>query len=392
MNTVSEQPSRLAASAIWCPITVGRMSLPHRLAMAPMTRGRANPDGTPGALVAEYYAQRASLGLLISEGTQPSADGQGYLATPGIHSDSHVAGWRRVTSAVHARGGHLFIQLMHVGRMSHPDNTPHHRQAVAPSAIAPGIDMFTAAGPQPVPAPRALSIEEIKATVQDFADAAERAVEAGADGVEVHGANGYLIQQFLSPNANRRTDAYGGGIDQRARFAFEVASAVATRIGPDRTGIRLSPGSSRCGIDEGPEGPDMYRRLVARLAGLNLAYLHVMHLGNDGLLGNIRQLWPNVLLVNRANRPLEDLGADIASGLADMETVARWALANPDFVERLRHGSPLNTLDPATLYSGGAKGYTDYPSLAEAEHAIPSRDCGGRQPGRDAHLLLAPAD
>ncbi|TAM08981.1 MAG: alkene reductase [Nevskiaceae bacterium] len=366
MNAVPEKTRSLAHSTIWDPITIGRMHLPHRLAMAPMTRSRANPDGTPGPLAAEYYAQRAGFGLLISEGTQPSADGQGYLATPGIHADAHVTGWSRVASAVHEKGGHLFIQLMHAGRISHPDNTPHHRQPVAPSAIAPGVEMFTANGPRDIPVPRALSTEEVRATVQDFADAAERAIEAGADGVEIHGANGYLIQQFLASNANQRDDTYGGSIDKRVRFALEVVAAVAERIGPERTGIRLSPGSQLGGIDEGSEGPDLYRRLVAGLAEFDLAYLHVMHFGNDDLLRDIRHLWPNTLLVNRANRTLEALGVDIEAGLADVAPVARWALANPDFIERIRRDAPLNELDPTTLYGGDAAGYTDYPVLDEA--------------------------
>ena len=366
MNVLSASTPSTIHPTIWSPITVGRMHLPHRLAMAPMTRSRANPDGTPGELAPEYYAQRASLGLLISEGTQPSADGQGYLTTPGIHTDAQVDGWRRVTSAVHARGGHLFIQLMHAGRMAHPDNTPHHRQPVAPSAIAPGQKMFTASGPQDAPEPRALSTDEARATVQDFADAAARAIEADADGVEIHGANGYLIQQFFAPNANQREDRYGGSIDHRIRFALEVAAAVAMRIGPERTGIRLSPGSSLGGIDEGPEGPELYRQLVAGLAELNLTYVHLLHLGNDDLLRDIRRLWPNALLVNRANRPLQALGADIEAGLADMAPVARWALANPDFVERIRRDAALNELDPATMFnSNGAAGYTDYPTLDE---------------------------
>ncbi|HET7267897.1 MAG TPA: alkene reductase [Oleiagrimonas sp.] len=363
MNSVAEHR---AHPAIWSPITIGRMQLSHRLAMAPMTRSRAEADGTPGALTAEYFAQRAGFGLLVTDGTQPSADGQGYLRTPGIYTDAHVAGWRRVSDAVHERGGHLFIQLMHVGRMSHPDNTPHHRQPVAPSAIAPGVEMFTASGPQQAPTPRALSLDEVRATVRDHADAAERAIEAGADGVEIHGANGYLIQQFLAANANRRADAYGGGIDKRVRFALEVAATVAERIGPERTGMRLSPGSSLGGIEEGAEGPDLYRYLVERLAELDLAYVHIMHTGNEALLHDIRRLWPNALLVNRANRPLQALGDDIEAGLADIAPVARWALANPDFVERVRRDAPLNELDPATLYSGGAAGYTDYPTLAEA--------------------------
>lgn len=365
MNAVPEKAKTIAHPTLWDPVTIGRMQLPHRLAMAPMTRSRANPDGTPGSLAAGYYAQRAGFGLLISEGTQPSADGQGYLNTPGIHSDAQVAGWSRVASAVHEKGGHLFIQMMHVGRMSHPDNTPHHRQPVAPSAIAPGVDMFTANGPRDIPVPRALSIEEVRATVQDFADAAARAIEAGADGVEIHGANGYLIQQFLAPNANHRDEAYGGDIDKRVRFALEVAAAVAERIGPERTGMRLSPGSQLGGIDEGSEAPDLYRHLVAELAEFDLAYLHVMHLGNDDLLRDIRRLWPNALLVNRGNRPLEALGADIEAGVADVAPVGRWALANPDFIERIRRDAPLNELDPTTLYGGGAAGYTDYPVLDE---------------------------
>lgn len=363
MNTFTEQSSQ---ATIWSPATVGHMQLPHRLAMAPMTRSRALPDGTPGLLAAEYYAQRAGFGLLISEGTQPSADGQGYLATPGIYSGAHVAGWQRVSSAVHAKGGHLFIQLMHAGRMSHPDNTPHHRQPVAPSAIAPGQQMFTADGMRDAPTPRALSVEEVGATVQDFAHAAERAIEAGADGVEIHGANGYLIQQFLAPNANRRADTYGGTIENRLRFALQVTAAVVARIGPQRTGIRLSPGSHLGGLDEGPEGPALYRQLVAGLAEFDLAYLHLAHAGDDDLLRDIRRLWPNALLVNRGNRPLTALGADIEAGLADIAPVARWALANPDFIERVRRDVPLNELDPTTLYGGGAAGYTDYPTRVAA--------------------------
>lgn len=365
MNVISEKNHLPVRSTIWDPVTIGRMQLPHRLAMAPMTRSRANPDGAPGPLAAEYYAQRAGFGLLISEGTQPSDDGQGYMSTPGMYTDEQVAVWRRVASAVHAKGGHLFIQLMHVGRMSHPDNTPHHRQPVAPSAIAPGVEMFTANGLKDIPIPRALSINEVRAVVQDFADAAERAIEAGADGVEIHGANGYLIQQFLAANANRRDDAYGGGIDKRVRFALEVAANVAKRIGPERTGIRLSPGSQLGGIDEGADMSDLYRRLVAGLAEFDLAYLHLSHAGDDDLLRDIRRWWPNALLVNRGNRPLEALGADIEAGLADMAPVARWALANPDFVERIRRDAPLNELDPTTLYGGGAAGYTDYPMLDE---------------------------
>src|ERR1700744_5419259 len=239
-------------------VRVGRDILPNRLVMAPMTRSRAKPDGTPGDLAAEYYAQRAGVGLIVSEGTQPSDDGQGYLATPGIYARAHIAGWKKVTKAVHDKGGRIFIQIMHAGRMSHPDNTPHHRQPVAPSAIAPGAQMFTATGMKDIPAPRALTGDEVRQTVVDLRRSARAAIEAGADGVEIHGANSYLIQQFLAPSANTRTDEYGGSIANRARFAIDVATAIAGEIGADRTAIRLSPGFTMNGIDEGPEGPDLY--------------------------------------------------------------------------------------------------------------------------------------
>jgi N-ethylmaleimide reductase len=350
-------------TTLWTQFKVGPITLEHRLAMAPMTRSRALPDGTPAPLAVEYYAQRASLGLLITEGTQPSADGQGYLTTPGIHTDAHVEGWRAVTDAVHAAGGHLFIQLMHVGRVSHPDNTPHGRQPVAPSAIAPGVPMFTASGMQDMPQPRALTTEEIASTVDDFRTAAARAVEAGASGVEIHGANGYLIQQFLSPNANSRTDAYGGSVAGRIRFAVEVANAVADEIGPERTGLRISPGATLNGIDEGPHTAETYRALITELAPLELAYLHVMQGQDDDLLREIRDRWPTALVVNRGGRTRQQLTSDLDSGLADIITVGQWALANPDLVERLRRDAPLNEADRATFYGGGAEGYTDYPVL-----------------------------
>lgn len=344
------------------PIRVGRYTLQNRLVMAPMTRSRAQPDGTPGELAAEYYAQRAALGLIVSEGTQPSEDGQGYLTTPGIYSDAHVQGWKKTADAVHAKGGHLFIQLMHAGRMSHSDNTPHRRQGVAPSAIAPNTQMFTVKGMQDIPTPRALSTDEVRQTIADFRFAARRAIEAGADGVEIHGANAYLIQQFLAPSANERTDEYGGTIENRARFAIEVAAAIADEIGADRTGIRLSPGTTLWGIDEGAEGPELYRYLVAELDKLGLAYLHVMHQGNEPLLADIRKLWHHPLIVNRPGRPREEIGADLESGLADLESYGQMVLANPDFVERLRSAAPMNEADRSSYFGGAAQGYTDYPT------------------------------
>ncbi|MBK5142317.1 alkene reductase [Budviciaceae bacterium BWR-B9] len=348
---------------LFTPVQVGGYTLSNRLVMAPMTRSRAQYDGTPGELATEYYAQRATVGLIIAEGTQPSDDGQGYLMTPGIYTDAHVAGWRKITTAVHNQGGHIFIQLMHAGRMSHPDNTPHHRQGVAPSSIAPATPMFTVKGMQDIPVPRALSTEEVRQTVADFRFAARRAIEAGADGVEIHGANAYLIQQFLAPSANTRTDEYGGSIENRARFALEVAAAVAEEIGADRTAIRLSPGITMWGIDEGEEGPALYRYLVAELNKLGLAYLHIMEQGNEPLLKEIRERWEQTLIVNRPGQPREKIGSDVQSGLAELEAYGQMVLANPDFVERLISNAPMNEADRNTFFGGSAQGYTDYPSL-----------------------------
>jgi N-ethylmaleimide reductase len=345
-------------------VRVGRDTLPNRLVMAPMTRSRAKPDGTPGDLAAKYYAQRGSLGLIVTEGTQPSDDGQGYLATPGIYTPAHIAGWKKVTTAVHDKGGRIFIQIMHAGRMSHPDNTPHHRQAVAPSPIAPAAQMFTATGMKDIAAPRALTTEEVRRTVADFRRSARAAIDAGADGVELHGANSYLIQQFFAPSANTRSDEYGGSIANRARFAIEVVTAVAEEIGANRTAIRLSPGFTMNGIDEGAEGPDLYRYLVAELGKLGLAYLHLLHTGNEQLVRDIRSLWKHSLIVNRPGRPRDQIGADVASGLADLEACGQMVLANPDFVTRLKTDAPMNEADRSTFFGGSSKGYTDYPALS----------------------------
>jgi N-ethylmaleimide reductase len=303
---------KTTAQKIFVPFGVGRYALSNRIVMAPMTRSRALPDGTPGDLAAEYYSQRASVGLIVTEGTQPSDDGQGYLATPGIYTDAHVAGWKKVTNAVHDKGGCIFIQVMHAGRMSHPDNTPHHRQGVSSSAIAPGTQMFTVAGMKDIPTPRALSIDEISQTILDFRHAARCAIDAGADGVEIHGANGYLVQQFLASSAN------------------------------------------------------LYRYLVAELDKLCLAYIHIIHTGNDTLLAEIRALWKRSLVLNRAGRARDHVGTDVSSGLADLEAYGQMILANPDFVARLKAGASMNAADSASFFGGTARGYTDYPKLSEA--------------------------
>ncbi|WAZ26714.1 alkene reductase [Streptomyces cinnabarinus] len=348
---------------LWNPATLGKLELPHRLAMAPMTRDRSTAEGVPTALNAAYYTQRASTGLLITEGTQPSADGQGYLLTPGIHTAEQIAGWRTVTDGVHAAGGQVAIQLMHVGRISHPSNTPHGRQPVAPSAIQPAGAMFTMSGPQEMPVPRELSTEEVTETVRDFRKAAAAAIEAGADAVEIHAANGYLVHQFLSSNANKRTDRYGGSVDNRIRFAVEVAAAVADEIGAERTGIRISPGNPFNDITE-EDTARLYPALVRALAPLNLAYLHVVAGGDEELLHSLRREWPTALLLNRPGADIATRVKDIETDLADVVTVGMMALANPDLVERIRTGAPLNNPDPATFYGGGEVGYTDYPTLS----------------------------
>ena len=269
-----------------------------------------------------------------------------------------------IHSGVHARGGRIFIQLMHAGRMSHPDNTPHHRQAVAPSAIAPNTPIFTPSGMQDIPVPRALSTEDIRNTINDYRLAARCAIEAGADGVEIHGANAYLIQQFLSVSSNNRTDQYGGSIKNRARFAIEVAAAIADEIGADKTAIRLSPGLKMWGIDEGDSTIELYRYLVDELNKLGLVYLHIMHQGSESLLKDIRSLWTQTLVLNRPGQSRENIGNDIASGLADLEAYGQMVLANPDFVERLVTDAPMNPAEHTAYFGGTEVGYTDYPRMA----------------------------
>ena len=353
------------SSTLWTPTRVGRLDLAHRLAMAPMTRSRATPQGVPTEQNARYYAQRASIGLIVSEGTQPSAEGQGYTLTPGLHDDAQVAGWRLVTDAVHAAGGHLFVQLMHTGRVGHQDNSPDGHQPVGPSAVAAEAQIFTPTGLQAMPEPRALSLDGIAATIEDYRRSAALALAAGADGVEIHAANGYLPHQFLSTGANRRTDGYGGSTAARSRFAVEVAAAVSAEIGADRTGIRISPGNTMNGITE-QDVHATYADLVGRLAGLDLAYLHVVHAGDEELLAALRAAWPTALVLNRGGQAPEHLADDVDAGLADVMSVGALALANPDLVERLRRRAPLNEPNPSAYFGGTEVGYTDYPTLGQA--------------------------
>ena len=351
------------------PIRVGTWELPHRLVMAPLTRNRAEQGMVPGDLAVEYYAQRASAALIVSEGTQPSAVGQGYLNTPGIHTPEQVAGWRRVAVAVHARGGRIVVQLMHAGRIAHPDNKGG-LETVAPSALAAPGEMVTAAGREPHPVPRALEADEIPGVVVEYVHAARCAIEAGLDGVEVHAANGYLIHQFLAPGSNHRTDEYGGSPANRARLVVEVAQAVADAIGPERVGIRISPAHNIQGAtEEDPADVEAtYTALLDGIAPLGLAYLSVLHADPaSDLVQKLRAHFGGPFFANTgfaAVTTKEAAQALLDEDVADAVVVGRPFLANPDLPERWRRGAELNEPDPDTFYGGGAEGYTDYPSLA----------------------------
>ena len=353
------------------PLTVGRWQLPQRFVMAPLTRNRAGEGNAPTSLNAEYYAQRAGAGLIVTEGTAPSQVGQGYLAVPGLYTDEQVAGWRLVADAVHARGGVVVAQLMHAGRIAHADNKDG-AETIAPSAVqAPG-EMVTADGPKPHDVPRAPETDEIAGLVADFVDAARNAVAAGLDGVEVHSANGYLLHQFLDPTINLRDDAYGGTPENRARFVVEVVTAVAEAIGADRVGLRLSPGHQFNGVGEEIGSADLtatYRAVVDAVAPLGLAYLSLLASPLEPLetlVRDLRERFDGTVLLNDGFGDLTTLDSVeslLATGLADAVVVGRQFLANPDLAERWRKGAELNEPDQATFYGGGAEGYTDYPTL-----------------------------
>jgi N-ethylmaleimide reductase len=322
-------------------------------------------------MAAQYYSQRASAGLIITEATQAAAGGQGYIATPGIHSEAQVAGWKKVTDAVHAQGGLVFMQLWHVGRISHPAFLDG-QLPVAPSAIAPrGVQTYTAQGLQDIPVPRALETHEIPAIVDQFRQAAHNALAAGFDGVEVHGANGYLLDQFLEDGTNQRTDQYGGSVENRARLLFEVIESAASVWGSDRVGVRLSPGGSFNDMcDCHPEQTFGY--VVRRLAGLNLAYLHLIepaqaqgeHPSPDLSARFFRPLYAGTIIV-AGGYTFERANAVLQEGSADLVAFGQLFLANPDLPQRFRQQAPLNVPDKSTFYGGGAEGYIDYPTLAQ---------------------------
>ncbi|MER6158067.1 alkene reductase [Streptomyces sp. NPDC001868] len=347
------------------PIDLSGTRLANRIVMSPMTRSRAAEGGRPTALTAEYYAQRASAGLIVTEGIQPSHVGQGYPNTPGLHHEDQVAAWRQVTDAVHAAGGTIFAQLMHTGRIGHPVLLPEGLHPVGVSAVAAQGQVYTHEGPKDFVTPRELTHDEILGTVQDFAAAARGAIEAGFDGVELHGANGYLIHQFLAPGSNLRTDDWGGSDENRVRFAVETVKAVAEAIGAHRTALRVSPGNPFNDISE-PDPEPTYTALVQALEPLGLAYLHIGEApGQRELTQRLRKLFSGALVLNPAtDGPTgpDDL-ALVEDGTADLVAFGQLFLANPDLPARLKAGGPYNEPDPATFYGGDAKGYTDYPAL-----------------------------
>ncbi|GGG24448.1 alkene reductase [Rhodococcoides trifolii] len=357
------------------PIEVSGLTLNNRIAMAPLTRRRAyGPALSATPLMAQYYEQRASAGLIIGEAMQPSPIGQGYTFTPGMHSDDQARSWTAVTDRVHRAGGHIFGQLQHAGRNSHPDLLPDGLHPVGPSAVAAdGVVRVNTTGPavrKPYPTPREMSPRDIDDTIEDFASAAEKCIQAGFDGVELHGAYGYLIHQFLSSNANLRTDGWGTTVTGRIRFAVELTDAVSDRIGAERLALRVSPGCTAGGIDE-DDLDEVYSALVDELP-TDLAFVHVFEFpGHRELTRRLRRRWHGVLILN-PHRTHDDWPSGpaqldvVESGVADMVAFGSNFISNPDLVTRLRTGAPLTDADHATFYLGDERGYTDYPTLADA--------------------------
>lgn len=357
-------------NALFQPLQLGDLTLPNRIVMAPLTRNRAREGDVVRDMTADYYAQRASAGLLISEGSQISHQGQGYLRTPGIYTPEQVAGWRKVTDAVHENGGRIFIQLWHVGRVSHTSLQPQGGAPVAPSAIRAQTKTYLTEGFADVSEPRALDLSEIPAILRDYEQAARNAKEAGFDGIEIHAANGYLLDQFMKDGTNKRTDAYGGSVENRVRLTLEAAEAVLKVWDKGRVGIRLSPAKVNDAEDSNPQAVFSYA--VEQLDKLGIGYIHVIEGATQGDrnavnvdYAGLRRSFRGTYIAN--NGYDRAMAADaIASGRADLVAFGRLFIANPDLVERFRLNAPLNEPDRATFYGGDEEGYTDYPSLNQA--------------------------
>ncbi len=361
MTIDSTVPARVSGSLL-SPINVGPLSLPNRVLMAPMTRSRADAVGNPTSIMADYYEQRASAGLIISEGVVISPQGKGYPNTPGIFTDEQTAEWARIVETVHGAGGRIFAQLWHVGRVSHPSLQPGGSLPVAPSAIAATGQLYTPGGMKSFVAPRALDTGEVAGIVEHFRQAAVRAKRAGFDGVELHGANGYLIDQFLRDGSNERTDRYGGSLENRTRFLLEVVDAVSSVLGADRVGVRLSPLGSNQGMhDSAPQKTFDYAASALRTFGL--AYLHVIETRGEAFDWRaLRSAFGGPYVAN-GGYDRDSAAAAIVAGDADLISFGAPFIANPDLVDRFRSGARLSAGDRATYYSGGARGYTDYPTL-----------------------------
>lgn len=348
---------------LFSPITLGDYLLPNRVVMAPMTRSRADAQGVPSPLAVEYYASRADAGLIISEGTGPSPAGMGYARTPGIYTPAQIAAWRKVTDAVHARGGKIFLQIMHVGRIAHSANRGIPDPPVAPSAIRAAGQMWSdSLGLQPNDIPRALELAEIPSVIGEYAEATRNALAAGFDGVELHAASGYLPNQFLSPGSNRRSDAYGGSIENRIRFVVETIQSMIAEAGSSgKVGLKVSPGMNFNDIQHDDPMPT-YLALAQAIAPNRVAYMHVMRAG-IGAEAALREAFPGTLLVGGGFRR-EEANQALAEGRADAIVFGSVYVANPDLVKRLERDAPLNEPDKSTFYTPGPKGYTDYPVLA----------------------------
>jgi len=357
-----------ATPSLYDPVRIGAIDCANRLVMAPLTRSRAGAGLVPSPLAVEYYGQRASAGLIVTEATQVNVLAQGYIATPGLYTPAQIDAWRQVTDEVHRRGGRIVVQLWHVGRVSHVSLLPPGERPVAPSAIRADTKTFTPEGYVDTSMPRALALDEIPGIVADFAQAARNAIAAGFDGIEIHAANGYLIDQFMRDGSNHRDDAYGGSIENRTRLLHEVAAACVAAIGADRVGVRLSPVTpSNDAHDSNPQ--PLFERAVERLDALGIAYVHVI----EGATGGPRDVEPFDYDALRArfrgswvvNNGYDGAMAEAAvrDGRADAVAFGVPFLANPDLVRRLREHAPLNEPDRATFYGGGAEGYVDYPTL-----------------------------